>query len=241
MSDYVKYRPTYPVQVLEILTKNTGLRPDFFIADVGSGTGISAELFLKNGNTVIGVEPNDSMRTAAENYLKKYSGFKSVKGTSEKTGLAESSVDMIVAAQAFHWFDPLLAKNEFRRILRGNGKVVLLWNDRKLTGTPFLEAYENLLLKFGTDYKKVRHNNIQSSNLESFLRKVESFEVSNNQVFDYAGLLGRLSSSSYVPAKSDPKFHEMEKGLKNLFDRYNQNGYVTMEYTTQIFLNEKAF
>src|SRR4051794_38465761 len=160
VEDYIKYRPSYPVEILDLLKKSYGLTSLNVVADIGSGTGISTELFLSNGNPVVGVEPNNEMRIAAERLLKAFPNFHSVSGTAEATTLDSSSFDFIVSGQAFHWFNREQARKEFVRILKPEGWVVLIWNDRKTDSTPFLEAYEQLLKTYGTDYEKVNHKQI---------------------------------------------------------------------------------
>src|SRR6185503_18677591 len=144
VEDYAKYRPGYPSELLEILNSECGLSRESVIADVGSGTGLLSEVFLRNGNTVFGIEPNELMRTTAEGLLKGFEHFQSVVGTAEKTTLPESSVDFVTAGQAFHWFDRAAAKQEFARILKPDGWVVLIWNARRVGSTPFLREYEAL-------------------------------------------------------------------------------------------------
>ena len=147
---YVKYRPDYPRAVLELLQTECGLTPRSAVADIGSGTGKLSELFLRNGNSVYGVEPNPEMRLAGENLLSSYPGFVSVAGSAEATTLPDQSADFITAGQAFHWFDQKLARQGFERILKPDGLVVLVWNER-LTDTSFLEAYEMLTQTYATD------------------------------------------------------------------------------------------
>jgi SAM-dependent methyltransferase len=234
---YVRYRPTYPESVLEILRDEIGLRPEWLIADIGSGTGISAELFLRHGHTVYGVEPNAAMRAAAEKQLARYPAFRSVNGTAEATTLADGSVDCVVAAQAFHWFDVPKTRAEFRRILRPGGWVVLLWNARRLDATPFLREYEALMLEFGTDYKKVRHERIDAQELAEFFGSgpLLARAVENCQTLDCEGLQGRLLSSSYLPAADEPRHAQMLQELKRLFEKHQDAGVITIEYDTQVF------
>src|SRR3954453_5767739 len=165
---YVKYRPGYPPAVLPYLREQAGLTEASVVADVGSGTGFSSVPFLENGNVVFAVEPNAEMRRAAERLLAHYPGFRSVDGTAEATTLADRSVDLVVAGQAFHWFDPPRAAAEFRRVLRPGGRVVLMWNTRKVGGSAFLEDYERLLMKFGTDYAAVRHDRVDEKRFDAF-------------------------------------------------------------------------
>lgn len=233
----MKYRPGYPAQVLDRLRDAGVLAADAVIADVGSGTGISSWLYLENGFEVFGVEPNDEMRKAAEEYLSAYKRFHSVNGTAEETTLADHSVDMILAGQAFHWFDVEKAKAEFKRILKPGGNVVLVWNDRRPDSTDFLRAYEDLLKMFGTDYAKVNHRNIDEKVFDAFWGKGEwhSFSVDNFQDFTFEGLKGRLFSSSYVPAEDHPDSPFMVSVLKKIFTRYQENGLVRFEYDTRVY------
>ena len=236
VDDYVKYRPGYPDAVIDFLSAECGLTPGAAIADVGSGTGILSEIFLKNGNRVFAVEPNQEMREAAERILAGYPSFTSVAGSAEATSLPEHSVDYVTAAQAFHWFDREGARAEFARILKPAGWVVLLWNERQTDTTPFLRDYEKLLMTYGTDYKEVRHENVYE-NIAAFFApgnfEMKSFE--NRQVFDYEGLKGRLLSSSYVPARGQLNFDEMLVDLKRLFDVHQTGGRVVVEYDTRIY------
>src|ERR1700682_4046200 len=155
--NYVRFRPGYPPEVLELLKKECGLTAASVIADIAFGTGIFTRMLLENGNRVFGVEPNADMRHAGEEFLRAYSQFTSVAGTAESATLADHSVDLITAAQAAHWFDREKARREFIRILKPGGWTVLLWNERRTDSTAFLREYEYLLLKYGTDYQEVRH------------------------------------------------------------------------------------
>src|SRR5215218_5273176 len=186
VADYVKYRPGYPPSVLCLLEGECGLDSGSAVADVGSGTGILSELFLKNGNRVYGVEPNREMREAGERLLSSYTNFVSLDGRAEATTLEDTSVDFVTAGQAFHWFDPPHARREFMRILRPGGWVVLVWNDRRTTGTPFLEDYERLLLEYGTDYAAVSAKYMEESALSTLFGATEPRTASfdNEQVFD---------------------------------------------------------
>lgn len=241
VENYVKYRPGYPAGVLAILREGTGLTPASLVADVGSGTGISAELFLRAGNPVYGVEPNAAMRAAAEELLCGYPAFRSVDGSAEATTLPDGSVDLVVAGQAFHWFDAAAARAEFARILRPGGRVVLLWNTRRIDTTPFLRAYETLLHEFGTDYREVRHDNVTHESLARFFfGAFERRTLPNEQRLDLDGLRGRLLSSSYAPNEGHPRHPAMLAALERIFAAHQRNGRVTVEYETEIFLGRVA-
>ena len=239
IADYIKYRPGYPGEIITLLKNECGLTPESVIADIGSGTGKLTELFLANGNLVFGVEPNSGMRAAAEQILQSFSNFKSLNGSAESTGLKDSSADFVVAGQAFHWFDPEKFKLEAKRILKGNGWVVITWNVRKLVSTLFLEDYERLLLTYGTDYQEIRHEKAEAT-IPLFFTAMPAHIATfpNQQVFDFEGLKGRVRSSSYTPEPGHPSFAPMIEELKEVFDRHQKNGTVLFEYDTKVFYGQ---
>jgi ubiquinone/menaquinone biosynthesis C-methylase UbiE len=235
VENYIKYRPGYPPEVLEFFKNALKLKPDYVIADIGSGTGISAEIFLKAGNPVFGIEPNKEMREAAEKLLKDYPNFKSINATAENTSLPESSVDFLIAAQAFHWFDVEKSRAEFQRILKESGCCVFLWNDRRVDSTPFLKEYDELLKTDGIDYTEVNHQNITGEVFNKFFKNYEMQSFKNEQIFDFEGLKGRLLSSSYAPAPGHPNHVPMMEKLEKIFEKYAENGEVRFEYDTKIY------
>jgi ubiquinone/menaquinone biosynthesis C-methylase UbiE len=237
VTDYVRYRPGYPVVVRDLLRAECGLRPGHLVADIGSGTGFLSELFLKNGNRVFGIEPNEEMRKAGEEYLASYDGFASIIGSAESTTLDDRSVDLVTAGQAFHWFDQDAARKEFIRILKPAGWVVVVWNERLTDTTPFLRDYEALLRKFGTDYAEVKESYPHEQHMQTFFG-ANSFAgrtLPNFQDFDFDGLAGRLRSSSFIPAPDNPNFEPMMEEAQRLFVRHNQLGRVRLEYLTRIY------
>lgn len=239
VENYVKYRPGYPSGVLQLFRDEMGLTDSSVIADIGSGTGLFTKLLLENGGPVIGVEPNDAMRAAAEEFLEDFSRFQSINGTAEDTGLDDDSVDFAVSAQAFHWFDQARARQEFERILKPGGYAVLIWNQRLTDRTPFLAEYEQFLLKYANDYSLVRHENVNEEALNTFFGKPFSERVFDNvQVFDFDGLKGRMLSSSYMPAETDERFPEIVDELRSLFAKHNQNGKIEVFYNTRVFYTE---
>jgi len=239
VDNYVRYRPGYPSAIVDLLTAECGLTPQSHIADIGSGTGKLSELFLANGNVVLGIEPNDGMRTAGETILRNNPNFRSLIGTAEATTLQNASVDLITAGQAFHWFDREKTKPEWIRILKPGGWVVVIWNERRLDTTPFLRDYEALLLKYGTDYQTIRHENAVEGLNDFFAPqspRITSFD--NVQLFDFEGLKGRVFSSSYTPEPGHPDFQPMLDELKAVFDRHQHNGQVSFDYDTRVFYGQ---
>ena len=239
VENYVKYRPDYPREILNLFAAKMNLREDSIIADIGAGTGISAKIFLENGNRVFGVEPNRAMREAAEIFLKDFPRFQAIDGTAENTTLAKSSIDFVIAAQAFHWFDRENARKEFKRILKPEGFVALMWNERQLDSTRFLRDYEKFLIEFGTDYETVRHENITKETLRDFFQTdFDEAVFQNKQTADFDGLKGRMLSSSYMPSADDPRFSEMIKNLESLFATHAESGKIDILYDTKIFYGQ---
>ncbi len=236
VDNYIRYRPSYPREVVELLRAECGLTSSAIVADIGSGTGKLTELLLPHAKQVFAIEPNQEMREAGERLLKAHPNFTSVNGTAEATTLSDRSVDLIVAGQAFHWFDRERTKAEFQRILKPGGYVALIWNDRQVDSTPFLVAYEALLRSLGTDYEQVNHRNIDAGKLRQFFGcspQTRSFPY--EQPFDFAGLKGRLLSSSYAPAEGEPGCEVMLAKLRTIFDAHQQDGQVAFRYDTVVY------
>ena len=235
---YVRSRPDYPAGLIPLLEREAGLAPTHAVADVGSGTGILTRLFLDHGNTVYAVEPNAKMRSAAEAALAPVPLFRSVAGSAEATTLPSASVDLVAAGQAFHWFDREGARAEFARILRPPRMAVLVWNDRRTEGSAFSRGYEALLRRHGTDYGAVDHKNLGPDVFEAFFRPGpwKRFALPNRQTFDAEGLRARVLSSSYTPPPGDPRHGPMLEALARLFTETADDGAVTMEYDTTVYV-----
>jgi len=236
VENYVRFRPTYPQPVITVLRDECGLKPESVVADIASGTGIFTRLLLENGNRVFGVEPNEKMRRAGEEYLAAYSNFTSIAGTAEATTLPRHSVDLITCAQAAHWFDREKALREFQRILKPAGYLVLIWNDRRVDGSGFAEDYERLAVKYGTDYSEVQRLGRVVEGDEFFAPfRCAKRVLPNHQDLDYAALEGRLLSSSYAPQPGEPACAPMLAELRRIFDAHQRGGHVRMEYDTNIY------
>lgn len=236
VAHYVAYRPGYPDALGEALRREVGLSATSTVADIGSGTGISTELLLRIGCVVYAVEPNAAMRQAAETRFSTETRFHSVAARAESTTLGNAAVDAITAGQAFHWFDREKARHEFARILRPSGVVALFWNTRRVDGTPFLRAYEQLLRDYGTDYAQVNHGHVDAAALSAFFGGPwESRVYTQEQIFDFEGIRGRLLSSSYVPRPDQPTYAAMLDTLRQIFDAHQQNGRVRLDYDTELF------
>lgn len=236
VENYVRYRPGYPAEVLQLLSWECGLQPNHIVADVASGTGLFTRLLLENGNSVFAVEPNAEMREMGARELARYDRLVSVAGTAEQTTLRSASVDFVTAAQAAHWFDLPRTRAEFVRILKPDGWCVLLWNERLTEATPFLREYEKLLLDYGTDYEEVRHERTTAM-IHEFFAPLPCREKNFSfcQRFDYDGAAGRLLSSSYAPLEGHTNFAPMMRELKRIVVAHARNGMVEFEYKTRVY------
>jgi len=236
VADYVRHRPGYPPALLRWLRDEHGVAPDWPVADIGAGTGISARMFLEAGHAVVAVEPIPAMRQAAIAALGGHPRFAAVDGRAEATHLPDASVALVSAAQAFHWFDRRTVKAESRRILRPGGLVAVYWNFRRTSGSPFLEGYERLLREHAPEYAQVAGRYPDEAAMARWfgagLRGMATFP--NTQRLDLDALRGRLLSSSYAPRAGDPRHGPMMEALEALFASTAVDGRVDFDYDTRI-------
>lgn len=236
VDNYARYRPGYPSAAIDLLEARCGLCPDAVVADLGSGTGILTELLLERGARVLAVEPNEGMRRAAEARLAGEARFRSVNGTAEATTLAAVSVDLLVAGQAFHWFDGDRARREALRVLKAGKFAALLWNERPVELTPFLADYEALLRRHAPEYVEIVARRAEVPSMRRFFGGAMELETfPNQQTFDFEGLKGRLLSTSYAPEPGDTQYEPMIAGLHEVFERHERAGRVVFPYRTLVY------
>lgn len=242
VENYVRYRPGYPEAVVDAIAERSGNVSATRVADVGSGTGIFSRLLLDRGFSVCGVEPNAEMRAAAESLLGNDDRFTSVNGSAECTTLPDASVDLVTAAQAFHWFSGEATRAEWSRILRPRGLVALVWNVRNVAASEFMSGYEALLRELGTDYAEVSHEGVDDARLRALFGHgaFERLTFPNAQTFDLVGLVGRVESASYAPDAGHPNYGPMMERLRQLFEASQSNGTVAFEYETRLFIGPIA-
>lgn len=236
---YIKFRPHYPHAIISCLEQEACLTKESVVADIGSGTGISCLPFLENGNIVYAIEPNQEMREASVRLLHGHPGFHAIGGTAEKTTLPDASADIIVAAQAFHWFHGSAARTEFLRIGKPGACTVLMWNERDVHDALGKE-YETLLQKYAVDYRETNHRNVGPAQLSAFYSPAvyRAHVFRNAQQLDFQGLKGRLLSASYAPQPGHPRYEEMTAELAVLFAKYAINGMVKFMYTTRLYIGK---
>lgn len=237
VDDYRRYRPGYPPALTEWLLAEAGLKAGDTVADIGSGTGLLSRDLLAAGLRVQAVEPNAAMRAAAEAELGTFPGFTSIAGTAEATGLPDASVQLLTAAQAFHWFVPAQARAEAQRVLAPGGAAALIWNVRRIDGA-FAIAYEDLLMRRCPDYAAGQPHQASIGEITEFFGAATRREARFDYVqrFDFDGLKGRLLSSSYTPKAGDARREPLLAELRSLFEAHQADGRVAFDYDCRAYL-----
>jgi ubiquinone/menaquinone biosynthesis C-methylase UbiE len=232
VESYRQHRPRYPKEIVALLTRECGLHPESVIADVAAGTGLLTEIFLQQNYAVVAVEPNAAMRKACEQLSQEYPRLQCLPGTAEATELADHSVDLATVAQAMHWFDLKRTRAEFRRIRRPQSWCAIIYNNRRMHGDAFHEAYERILIDFGTDYQTVQSSHLTQERQAAFFAPDEMKQevFPNSQDLTLEGLEGRVLSSSYMPQPGHPRYEAMCSAIEDLFAREHKNGRVRLEY-----------
>jgi SAM-dependent methyltransferase len=222
---YERFRPSYPAALVEWVVARASLEPGARIADLGCGTGISTRLFAERGFDVVGIDPNEEMLARA----RRAGGARYRRGEAAATGLPDASVDLVIAGQAFHWFDVQKTLDEALRILRPGRRLAAFWNLRG--ASPFLSEYDALLRRASREYEVLLkpEQAIAAIAAEPRVRDWQRAEFPNSQRFDREGLLGRAFSSSYVQHGLDDR-DSFERALFELFDRHQQSGCVEFAY-----------
>lgn len=237
VADYARYRPGYPESLVSWLENEAGLARGAHVVDVGAGTGISAELFLRLGYRVTAVEPNAAMRAEALRRLGDTEGFRAVDGTGESTGLTEGCADMVLCAQAFHWLQAEAAAREFQRVARPGGLITVLWNERRKGEDGLAKGLEDLLLDCSQEYREGAWQRTERTvaALPRLFGELRHGTFRHAQALDWPGLRGRIASASYVPRPGESRHDEFMRRLRELYDRYNRGGEVRVAYDCEVY------
>jgi ubiquinone/menaquinone biosynthesis C-methylase UbiE len=241
---YHEHRPGYPDAVAELLITQAGLASDAVVVDVGAGTGLSSELFLRNGCAVVAIEPNAAMRSDAEARLSANPLFLSREGKAEAIPLPDASADLIVAATAFHWFDAKAARREWARVLKPEGWAALIWNRRWAEKSEFTRAYDQALRNHSPEYtadwsrKKENFGPMAASFFAPCPVHETHFE--QEQWLDFEGLVGRILSASYAPLPGSPGYGPMIADLEEAFTAHACDGRVALLYDVCVYSGRLA-
>lgn len=239
--DYAKYRPNFPNEIVEFLYSNDFINSNSIIADIGSGTGRFTRLLLEKGNKVYGVERNDEMRAKAEQLLSQYSNFISIRGSAEETVLTDNTIDLITAAQAFHWFNKEKCLSEFKRIIKKNGKVLILWDD-------FLTNYNNFSIEYGKVLNKYRIVELgqmekrftRTEMISDFFRnnKYETLSFTHEIYQNFNSIKGGALSASFTPKPDEVNYKPFLLELQEVFEKFQSEGKVLTAFQTICYLGK---
>ena len=234
---YFAGRPAYAKEFIESMYLIYGFSDQSVIADIGSGTGKLAKQLLDKGSFVYCVEPNGDMRSIAKKELAEYEKCCVINGTASQTGLEKASVDFVTVAQAFHWFDPFLFKKECERILKKNGLVFLIWNIRDMADEINRESFE-IYSEYCPEFKGFG-GGIQKGDMkikQFFCGKYEYLEFENPLFYNKQQFIDRSVSGSYSLKSGDEDFNDFVEKLSEVFDKYANNGMLTMLNKTVVYL-----
>lgn len=236
---YKKFRPSYPKELFDYLYSQVGFNQNSTIADIGSGTGIFSSLLLERKSHVYCIEPNDDMRQIAEKDLSEFENFISVNALAENTGLQEKSIDFVTVAQAFHWFDRQLFREECKRILKDGGKVVLVYNSRDDNGEVIRKG-DDIIEKYRVDSPGFRQRGNPPETYSDFFSDgiCEYKTFRNDRHIDRECFIGGSLSASYAPKEETDaeKYHGFVNELNELFDKYNINGLLNFPQITKSYV-----
>ena len=236
---YKKFRPTYPKEFIDYLYSQVGFAKESAVADIGSGTGIFSRLLLERGSRVYCVEPNEDMQKTAKKDLSEFDNFTAVNALANYTGLQEKSIDFVTAAQAFHWFDRQAFRAECCRILKNDGKVVLVWNIRDYEHEIIKKDYV-IREKYCIDRKGLGESGGSPKDFEDFFKDgiFECRIFRNDLSLDREAYIGMNLTRSYAPREEkDPeKYYGLVLELGKHFDENNVNGLLAFPHFTKSYI-----
>jgi SAM-dependent methyltransferase len=240
---YARCRPSYPDAAVDHVVSRCGLGPGSLLVDVGCGTGISSRQLAARGVPVLGIEPNADMRAQAEAEPPPPPGCPAPRyadGRAEATGLPDGVADAILAAQAFHWFDADAALREFHRVLKRNGWVALLWNERD-GSDPFTAAF-GAVIRSGRGAAALEASRGRAGEpllVNPLFREGSRVVFTHSQELDEDGVLGRAFSASYAP-REPAQAEAFAAALREVFARFQQGGRVVLRYEASLYLARRG-
>jgi SAM-dependent methyltransferase len=237
--DYAKYRPDFPVELIDFLYINSGASSTSVIADIGSGTGRFTRPLLEKGNFVYGIEQNNEMRIKAEKLLSPFSKFISIAGSAEKTGLMDKSLDLITVAQAFHWFNKEKTFSEFKRIIKDNGNIFIVWDDLVGDYNNFSKEFSNVLGLFrNVQLKSGTNRYTRNEMIDGFFKDNKYITASFiHEVYQsFESIKGGALSASFTPKPGEENYKAFVLELEKVFDKFQHNGCVCTAFRSVCYL-----
>ncbi|MGH8900991.1 MAG: class I SAM-dependent methyltransferase [Egibacteraceae bacterium] len=235
---YERGRPSYPEAAVDLLCAELGIGPGRDVLDLAAGTGKLTRLLVPSGARLVAVEPVAGMRKVLAEALP---DLPVLDGTAEALPLADGSIDAVVVAQAFHWFDGPRALAEIARVLRPDGRLGLIWNirDEAVDWVPELSA---LLDRHAGGAPRYRHMAWRSAFDGS-----HDFGPLHERHFRYApaaslaAMRDRVASTSYIACLPDPEREAFLDEVTTLLARTaDADGRITMPYRTHVFWTRRS-
>lgn len=220
--NYFKGRPDYPVEFFDYLYGEFGMCKGSVLVDIGSGVGKVSKNFLERGSKVFCVEPNMDMRMVADESLGHYRHYVSIAKAAEDTGIKSNSIDYVVCGNSYDYFDRNLAKPEFARILKENGKVIITYYGQY--NEVYKDEMDDLLSKYAVNSNN--HIGQETRNYTCAFEDNKYYEKIFYRTFleNLDEFLDGCMSYSRAPKPGDENYEAYMEGLRQIFDKYSKDG-----------------
>ena len=237
--DYSKYRPTYPIELFDFLSKEYNIKNKELV-ELGAGTGIFSKIVSSYCQKLYYVEPNADMINKGKDFCKDCSNIEFINKSAESTELPEKSVDMILAVQSFHWFDKTNVKKEVNRILKPNGDFAIIWNDWEADNNTFGKEYFSYISTWNNKLtgKKYQHKNVDDR--KNFFQngKYKTYTFSHSKNYTLNMVIGLSKSLSYAPKEGDEYYNEFIEGIIDIFNKYKKDDIVRFDFNTEMYIGK---
>lgn len=228
-------RPSYPDALLAFMKDQFSINEQTVVADVGAGTGKFTEKLLDLGCKVVAIEPNHAMANELRDGLM-CSELQLSEQPAEYTELENNSVDIITAAQSFHWFNAQQFKKECQRILVDNGPVCLIWNTRVATAE-INQRTHSIFTEHCPDFKAFSGgDNSEEEKISDFFDgQFKLFELDYPLDYTLKKFVGRCVSASYSLDPVHENYPAFEQALIKMFQEFEKDGTVQVPNITRCY------
>jgi len=247
---YQRFRPHYPAQVFveleRILSRSKTPSASRTLVDIGCGTGIATRQLraaMGPAPRIVGVDVNRNMLKTARQASAQSDAIEYTQGTAEALPFPDNSVDLVIVAQAIQWFDRPKFYPEVCRILRPDGVLAVMRNNRSWQSSVFLEQYEELLETLSPGYVR----SCRDIDLQGEIRQVAGLKngakhrIRWNRHLTRADFIGMaLSSSKTQAAIRHCGRATVLRALESLVVRFGgKSGELRVPYVSELYLAKK--